>query len=40
MSAHLIYDCLVEQGSDYAMEESTKQNRNRVKKQHDFVIGI
>ena len=38
--ADLIYDCLVEQGSDYAMDESTEQNRKRVKKQYDFVMSV
>ena len=38
--AELIYECLVREGSDYAVDESTEKLRKRIGKQYRYVIGI
>lgn len=36
----LIYDCLVIQGSDHALEEESEQLKKRIRKQYKYVISV
>ena len=37
-AAELIFDCLVEEGSNYAMTEDTERLRKRIKRQYEYVM--
>ena len=37
---YLIYDCLVAQGSDHALDEEREQLKKRIRKQYNYVISL